>query len=171
MEISNYRLLTFAKHYIFRDIFRYIIKNSTISSYKWNKIEYLWAIKKEIQRLQVKGEEITAENLAKTINIPVYKLEKFLVLNSEIPDKDASICTVDDTESKVEAANTVAVLLKDLPKREREYIRKNFGIGCDEKTYESIGKEYGITKQRVEQIINRGLNMLRKKKNLQMIMA
>jgi len=58
-------------------------------------------------------------------------------------------------------------LLKELPQRHRNILRKRFGFDSKEKlTLESIGKEYELTRERVRQIEQDGLNQLRKKVNI-----
>lgn len=64
-----------------------------------------------------------------------------------------------DTEASTEEAPTVKfaeltdAALQALDERSRDIIVRRFGLGKDEKeTLESIGKEYGITRERVRQI-------------------
>ncbi len=54
-------------------------------------------------------------------------------------------------------------LLKDLPLRTREVISRRFGLGDENskrETLESIGKNYGITRERVRQIENDGFSRI-----------
>ncbi len=55
-------------------------------------------------------------------------------------------------------------ILSELPPRAYEVIVDRFGIGADaeRKTLEAIGKKYGITRERVRQIENVALSMIRK---------
>ncbi|HEC30532.1 MAG TPA: hypothetical protein ENI66_00770 [Candidatus Yonathbacteria bacterium] len=58
---------------------------------------------------------------------------------------------------------TVKKLLGVLPDRARSVIKKRFGLDGNERmTLEAIGEEYGITRERVRQIENAALNMVRK---------
>jgi hypothetical protein len=59
---------------------------------------------------------------------------------------------------------TVKRLLSSLPDRAREVIIYRYGLGKDVKrmTLDSIGKVYGITRERVRQIENYALNQIRK---------
>ncbi len=59
---------------------------------------------------------------------------------------------------------TVKRLLSSLPDRAREVIIYRYGLGKDVKrmTLDSIGKIYGITRERVRQIENYALNQIRK---------
>lgn len=57
-------------------------------------------------------------------------------------------------------------LLGVLPERNRDILTKRYGLGKTSKrlTLEAIGSEYGITRERVRQIENFGLNMIKKSK-------
>jgi hypothetical protein len=55
-------------------------------------------------------------------------------------------------------------LLQALPERARDVIEKRYGIGKDGKTFtlEAIGQSYGITRERVRQIENYGIQSIQK---------
>jgi DNA-directed RNA polymerase delta subunit len=55
-------------------------------------------------------------------------------------------------------------LLAALPERSRDVLTKRYGLGSDTETYtlESIGHAYGITRERVRQIENHGLQTIQK---------
>lgn len=55
-------------------------------------------------------------------------------------------------------------LLEVLPDRARDILEKRYGLGADNETYtlEAIGKSYGITRERVRQIENYGLQSIQK---------
>jgi len=58
----------------------------------------------------------------------------------------------------------VQKMLKTLPVRARTVIEKRYGLGKDTAitTLEAIGKEYGITRERVRQVENYALASIRK---------
>lgn len=64
-----------------------------------------------------------------------------------------------DNKSKEETGKQeflflVLELLANLPERSQQIVKKRYGIGFDKgKTLEEIGREYGITRERVRQII------------------
>lgn len=69
----------------------------------------------------------------------------------------------------VECKNTIDSILKELPQRNQQVIARRFGINENSKndknlakpeTLESIGKDFGITRERVRQIENKGLEMI-----------
>lgn len=55
-------------------------------------------------------------------------------------------------------------LLEVLPERARDVLEKRYGLGKDGETYtlESIGQSYGITRERVRQIENYGIQSIQK---------
>jgi len=70
--------------------------------------------------------------------------------------------TTDKTGFKPKAI--VKKLLQSLPERSRVVLEARFGLGqnAERVTLESIGKRYGITRERVRQIENHALNQLKK---------
>jgi len=70
--------------------------------------------------------------------------------------------TADKTGFKPKAI--VKKLLTSLPERSRVVLEARFGLGANPErvTLESIGKRYGITRERVRQIENHALNQLKK---------
>ena len=58
-------------------------------------------------------------------------------------------------------------LLQELPDRSRKILVDRFGLGgkSEERTLDAIGKEYGITRERVRQIENHGLTLIRQGEN------
>jgi len=59
---------------------------------------------------------------------------------------------------------SVKKMLSELPERSRDVLIKRYGLGKDSNkmTLEAIGKEYSITRERVRQIEEHGLNLIRK---------
>ena len=70
--------------------------------------------------------------------------------------------TIDKTGFKPKAI--VKKLLSALPERSRTVLEARFGLGSDTErvTLESIGKRYGITRERVRQIENHAITSLKK---------
>ena len=60
--------------------------------------------------------------------------------------------------------NVTKKLLSILPDRARDVLEKRYGLGAtpDTHTLESIGKIYGITRERVRQIENYGIQTIQK---------
>lgn len=59
---------------------------------------------------------------------------------------------------KVQIRKPVLAVLASIPEKNREVLKRRFGIDCDHaETLESIGESYGITRERVRQIQEYGL--------------
>src|SRR3989344_2595791 len=59
------------------------------------------------------------------------------------------------------------ILLSELPERSRDVIERRYGLlnkGTERMTLEAIGQVYDITRERVRQIENTGLEQIRKSK-------
>jgi RNA polymerase primary sigma factor len=54
------------------------------------------------------------------------------------------------------------VLCTVLNDRERTIVIQSFGIGCQERALDDIGYDMGLTRERVRQIRERGLEKMRK---------
>lgn len=61
-----------------------------------------------------------------------------------------------DVQAVVEA-------LEILPKRERHVVELYYGIGCQRKTLEQVGKTIGVTRERVRQILAKAYRRIRSK--------
>ena len=57
-------------------------------------------------------------------------------------------------------------LLKNLPERTKDVVERRFGLEKDEReTLESIGGDYGVCRERIRQIEESGISLIRKEKN------
>ena len=63
----------------------------------------------------------------------------------------------------IDCKKTIDGILKEAPDRTRDVLSRRFGVGKNERqeTLEGIGKDYGITRERVRQIEDRGLKNLK----------
>ena len=59
-------------------------------------------------------------------------------------------------------SDLMMVLRSVLNERERIIVVQSFGIGCQERGLEDIGNDMGLTRERVRQIRERGLDKVRK---------
>ena len=68
--------------------------------------------------------------------------------------------TQEQVQRRLEITDAVDLALKTLPFREREILKKRYGIGCDPMTLEEVGAEFKITQERVRQIESKGIKKL-----------
>lgn len=126
-----------------------------------------------VERLEMTREEI--DHLAKVAQIPssldasidrdgVGKLSD-LVQDTELIPPDQAVDTAD-------LHRDLLLLLEELPKREKAILKIRFGLeGNTPRTLSAIGKKFGISRERVRQIINQATRRLRQviqERNLEM---
>jgi len=124
--------------------------------------------------------EPTAEEIAELVDRPIADVKRMLGLNEKISSVDVPIGR-DENKSLLETISDQAegdpsVLLTDenikhhltawldeLTENQREVISRRFGLrGYDKSTLEEVGREIGLTRERVRQIQVEALQCLRK---------
>jgi RNA polymerase primary sigma factor len=122
----------------------------------------------------------TAEELSELISMEIEKIEKAVQAETYVSSIDTPINEDEDTtvgdmlSSGSEYAadrqvnyesmysDLMIVLNSVLTERERVIIVQSFGIGCPERGLEDIGNDMGLTRERVRQIRERGIDKIRK---------
>lgn len=69
-----------------------------------------------------------------------------------------------DVNNNIETMNTkhlVASILSILKPREKDIIKRYYGIDCDEETLDSIGEKHNLTRERCRQIVNEVIEKLK----------
>lgn len=130
----------------------------------------------------------TAEELSELISMEIEKIEKAVQAETYVSSIDTPINEDEDTTvgdmlssgSEYAADHQVnyesmysdlmIVLNSILTERERVIIVQSFGIGCPERGLEDIGNDMGLTRERVRQIRERGLDKMRKSKKSQFLL-
>jgi RNA polymerase primary sigma factor len=131
---------------------------------------------------QVSGREPTPEELAAKLGMPLEKVEAAQRLAREPLSLDAPIVGGEEEDGRIgdlvedrdavmpfeavalaglrEAAGRV---LSDLTPREERILRMRFGVGTGaEHTLEEVGRQFGVTRERIRQIEAKALAKLRK---------
>lgn len=144
---------------------------------------YLFEIKGKLMRsfktlMKKLGREPTSQELSKDSGIPLQYVEKVLSLPEEPISLDMSIGEEDSTledliadekspspsDSLLEKdlVSHIRKLLGGLSPREEKILRLRFGIGEDgEYTLEEVGKQFGLSRERIRQIEAKAIERLR----------
>lgn len=131
--------------------------------------------------LQQYGREATTEELEKILNIPSKKIE-MLINSIQLPkslsaivgeDGDTTLGDfIEDNRQSVEKEVTNNDLINEVQKivnsleneREKAVLKKRFGLENNQRmTLEEVGKEMGVTRERIRQIESKALKKVRKK--------
>lgn len=137
---------------------------------------YLRAARELAQKLD---HEPTAEDIAELLDKPVSDVKRMLKLNERVRSIDTPIGhdsekgileTIADERStdpseELQQNNILSSLdrwIDDLPEKQREVLSRRFGLrGHETSTLEDVGREIGLTRERVRQIQVEALKRLR----------
>jgi len=137
---------------------------------------YLRAARELSQKLD---HEPSPEEIAALLEKPVEDVERMLALNERVTSMDAPIGpssdkTLVDTVPDVHVSDPVELLessdlnlsldhwLDELTEKQREVLSRRFGLrGHESSTLEEVGREIGLTRERVRQIQVEALRRLR----------
>ena len=144
------------------------------------KLQDLRKLRKEEQRLlQVYGREPTFEELGRAMKIDSRAVEQILIvtqgpvsLDTPIGDEedstlsdliqDSNAVSPEDAASLPSWKEVASESLATLSERERRVLELRFGIGNHQPhTLEEVGKEFGVTRERIRQIESATLGKLR----------
>lgn len=176
----GYRFSTYASWWIKQAISKAIFDKSRNIRIPANMINaYTQLMKKSRDLEQQLDREPTDKELAAALDITILKVRKIKNLVKEPMSLDASLTDDDDTKmeeivadekaiSPYEASaeesvkETVNAVLNTLDDREKEVIELRYGLKDNQpKTLEEIGKQFGLTKERIRQIEAKALKKLR----------
>ena len=130
--------------------------------------------------LQELGREPTIEEVAQRVGLPIERVREILRMNKDIVSLEQPVGEEDDfnlsgliedrgavvpddaaTRSLVDAA--VREALGHLSEREQDVVRLRFGLDDGKiRTLEEVGREFGVTQERVRQIESKTLAKLRR---------
>lgn len=176
----GYKFSTYATWWIRQAITRAIADQSRTIRVPVHMVETLNKINK-IKRifLQEQGREPSHAELATALNLDEKKIKNIIKISKEpvsletpIGDsEDASIKDFIENENEFSPADTVASndlkervreILKTLTPREEKVLKMRFGIDvASEHTLEEVGKDFGVTRERIRQIEVKAIRKLR----------
>ena len=137
---------------------------------------YLRAARELTQKLD---HEPSAEEIADMLDKPVDDVKRMLGLNERVismdtpvgPDSDNSmvdliadvqVCDPSQLLQDTDIRDNIAVWLDELSDKQREVVSRRFGLrGYESSTLEEVGREIGLTRERVRQIQVEALKRLR----------
>jgi RNA polymerase primary sigma factor len=179
-ETRGFKFISYAVWWIRQSILQALAEKSHIVRVPQNVSSLSNTIYKAAGALEQNFErEASVEELAEMLNLPVEKIKDTLKASGRSVSVDAPLVdgedsTLIDVLSNPESPRAdsglmdeslsmeIARVLKSLPEREREIIRMCFGIGMShEMTLEEIALKFDLTRERVRQIKEKALRMLR----------
>jgi len=137
---------------------------------------YLRAARELTQKLD---HEPSAEEIAEMLDRPVADVKRLLGLNERVvsmdtpvgPDSDSSmvdmiadvqVCDPSQLLQDTDIKDNILLWLEELSEKQREVVARRFGLrGYESSTLEEVGREIGLTRERVRQIQVEALRRLR----------
>lgn len=180
---KGYKFSTYATWWIKQVIVRAIADHSRSIRIPVHMIETMNKLNKTSRDMHNElGREPTIQELSKKLNMPVDRIKKIMKiakdpmsLETPLGDDDGVVGDFveerNDSESHETAMNNAAKsdmtrsLILKLTEREERIIRWRFGLSCDmrDNTLEEVGREFGVTRERIRQIEAKALAKLRKR--------
>lgn len=176
---KDFRFISYAVFWIKQSIYAALSSTGSIRL-PFNRIVEVNKVRNMRAKALQEGRSISDSEISRALGIPVtdiqvldkasaptlsfeYKLggeDGDGTLEDVTPNEDATL----DVELRKESLNTTLKLLLKarLDTREMKLIQMSFGIECEEKSEEEIGKELGISEERVRQLKVKAINKLRK---------
>jgi RNA polymerase primary sigma factor len=174
------KISTYAVWWIRQAIARAIADQARTIRIPVHMTENAAKVLRERRRLyQKEGQDPSPDDIAARMRLPVGRIEQVLSLVQQPTSLDAPVgedgdATLGDLikapdavdpQAAAEASvlrDIVGEALADLTPREQRILRMRFGIGdTADHTLEEIGKEFGVTRERIRQIEAKALEKLR----------
>ena len=178
-ETRGFKFISYAVWWIRQSILQALAEQSRIVRLPLNQVGSLNKINKAFSRFEQEHERRPSpEELAETLDLPAEKVADTLRVSGRhisvdapfVEGEDNSLLDVlvnddspvaDKTLINESLSTEVERALATLTERERDIIRLFFGINCQEMTLEEIGEKFGLTRERVRQIMEKAIRRLR----------
>ena len=180
-ETRGFKFISYAIWWIRQSILQAIADYSSMVRRPQSQIAISNKIKNATNEFIQKQQRYpSAEELSDIISLEIDKIEKAIQAEAYVASIDAPITEDEGTtmadmisssseyasDRKVDhdsmCSDLMQVLTSILNERERIIVIQSFGIGCPERGLDAIGNDLGLTRERVRQIRERGLDKVRK---------
>ena len=176
---KGYKFSTYASWWIRAAILRSFAEKSRTIRIPNYLFDVRWKLLRSLKLLMKKLErEPTFEELSKDTGIPLQNVEKGMNFVAEpisldlpIGEEDSTLKDLIADEKSVSPGDSLfekdliyqtRKMLANLSPREEKILRLRFGIGCNGgSTLEEIGKQFGLSRERIRQIEARAIERLR----------
>ena len=179
-ETRGFKFISYAVWWIRQSILQALAEQSRIVRLPLNQVGSLNKINKAFSKFEQENErKPSPEELSEVLDIPVDKIADTMKVSGRhisvdapfVEGEDNSLLDVminDDSPNADRALINESlskeierVLIFTLSDRERDIVKKFFGLGVPEMTLEEIGDEFGLTRERVRQIKEKAIRKLR----------
>lgn len=179
-ETRGFKFISYAVWWIRQSILQALAEQSRIVRLPLNQVGSLNKINKAFSKFEQENERRPSpEELAEQLDIPVEKITDTMKVSGRhisvdapfVEGEDNSLLDVminDDSPNADRALINESlskeierVLANTLSDREKDIVKKFFGIGVTEMTLEEIGDEFGLTRERVRQIKEKAIRRLK----------
>ena len=188
-ETRGFKFISYAIWWIRQSILQAIADYSNIIRRPQSQIAISNKIKNATNEfIQKNQRHPSADELSEIISLEIEKIEKAIQDEAHVASIDTPI-SEDDTATMADSlassseyatdrhvdyesmcSDLKLVLASVLSDRERIIVIQSFGIGCPERGLEDISNELGLSRERVRQIRERGLNKIRKSNKSYMLL-
>jgi RNA polymerase primary sigma factor len=178
--LKRYKFSTYATWWIRQAITRAIADQARTIRIPVHMVETINRLMRESRRmLQELGREPTDEELSRVLGMPVEKVRSIRKTSlepvsletpvgqeedSQLGDfiEDSKVLAPSDAASHQMLREQVEQVLNQLTERERRVLQLRFGLeDGHSRTLEEVGKEFGVTRERIRQIEVKALRKLR----------
>ena len=178
-ETRGFKFISYAVWWIRQSILQALAENSRLVYLPLNQVNNLTKIHRFLSNFAQKNERTPSnEEIAEALDIDVEKVKTIMQSSGRPTSMDAPLaddegsCLLDLLQSR-DGSNTerdlitgsliteVSSAVKKLPERERKVIEMFFGLNGPEMNLEDIGRELHLSRERVRQLKEKALKLLR----------
>lgn len=188
-ETRGFKFISYAVWWIRQSILQAIAEQGRVVRLPLNQVGSVNRINKVLSKFEQENERRpSVDEIADKTDLPHEKIEDVLKVNTRQVSVDAPMADGDGTSMidfmqsdsdsstdeellKESLRAEIASALSVLNDRERNVIEAFYGINQPECTMEEIGKKYGLTRERVRQIREKAIRLLKQNTQNKMLKA